>query len=145
LNTAGQAKTAEHIASVCSDLMEQIHTLCPQVSFAGFVMNSAAANRAAMDMLDQQRLQLQQPALVNLQCCSHTLSLLLKDLYKRLKWVRDVFDGAMLISAATNSNESLRYMFKQQVLVSNSAATTIASHSETQFGSQYLVLKSCVK
>jgi hypothetical protein len=56
LNTAGQAETAEYIASVCSDLMEQIHTLCPQLLFAGFVIDSAAANRAAMDMMDEQRL-----------------------------------------------------------------------------------------
>jgi hypothetical protein len=67
---------------------------------------------------------------------------LLKGLYKRFKSVRDVFDGAKLISAAINSNESLRYMFKQQVLASNSTTTSIATHSETRFGSQYLVLKS---
>jgi hypothetical protein len=52
------------------------------------------------------------------------------------------FDAAMFISAAINSNESLRFLFKQQVLASNSTATSIAAHSETRFGSQYLVLES---
>jgi hypothetical protein len=91
LNSSGQSKTGEYIASICSDLMKHISNLCTAVSFAGFVMDSAAANRAAMELLDEQRQQLQPPALVNLQCCSHTLSLLLKDLYKRFEWVRDVF------------------------------------------------------
>jgi hypothetical protein len=108
-------------------------------------MDSAAANRAAMDLLDEQRQELQLPAVVKLQCCPHTLYLLLKDLYKRFEWVRNVFDAAMFISAAINSNESLRYLFKQQVLASNSTATTLATHSETRFGSQHLVLKSCLK
>jgi hypothetical protein len=50
LSTAGQAKTAEYIATVYLDLMEQIYILCPEVLFVGCVMDSAGASRAAMDM-----------------------------------------------------------------------------------------------
>jgi hypothetical protein len=134
LNTSGQPKTADYFATVCTDLMKEIAVVCPAVAFACIKMDSAAANRAGMTILDQQRENLGLPPLVNLQCCSHTLLLLLKDMYKRFTWVRDVFDGALLISTAINTNESMRFMFQNVVTESGANATSIATHSESRLG-----------
>jgi hypothetical protein len=52
---------------VCTDLMKEIADACPAVAFAGFVMDSAAANRAGMALLNQQREALDLLPPVNLQ------------------------------------------------------------------------------
>jgi hypothetical protein len=62
-----------------------------EAKLQGFVMDSASANRAAFTLLDADD---SIGPVVNLQCASHTLSLLLKDLDKRMPWVHKAFEYA---------------------------------------------------
>ena len=81
INTTGFSKTGQYIADACTDVMDEIRSHAPAVSVSGFIMDSASANRSAMANLDESHTYTEQYGpLVNLQCLSHTLSFLLKDL-----------------------------------------------------------------
>ena len=45
--------------------------------------------------------------LLLLQYASHTLSLLIKDIVSRFRWVQDVYDSAISVSKAINNNERI--------------------------------------
>jgi hypothetical protein len=128
--------------------MADINLHAPETSVAGFVMDSAAANRAAMKLLDADE---DLPPLVCLQCASHALSLLLKDLSKRFEWVRAVYADALFISCTINSRinsrdlQSMRHLFEMEVLKSGGRACSISTHCDTRFGSQYIVALSISK
>jgi hypothetical protein len=85
------------------------------------------------------------PPLVCLQCASHALSLLLRDLSKRFEWVRAVYADALFIASTINSTESMRHLFEMEVLKSGGRACSIATHCDTRFGSQYIVALSISK
>jgi hypothetical protein len=71
----------------------------------GFVMESASANRAAFTLLDADD---SIGPLVNLQCASHTLSLLLKDLDKRMPWVHNAIEHALMGSKFFQSSRKVK-------------------------------------
>jgi hypothetical protein len=50
--TAGESKTDIYISSLCKKLMADIILHVPETCCSGFAMESAAANRAAMKLLD---------------------------------------------------------------------------------------------
>jgi hypothetical protein len=52
INTAGESKTDIYISYLCKKVMADINLHAPVTSVSGFVMDSAAANRAAMKLLD---------------------------------------------------------------------------------------------
>jgi hAT family C-terminal dimerisation region len=136
LNTAGKIKTGQYIASVCKQLITDIQAHCPATGIAGFVMDSASANRSAMDQLHEDGTL---APMVNLQCAAHTLSLLIKDLNKHFPWVKEVFRKVLFISNSVHSSEKLRFLFQQQCEKDNAAYSTIPSHCDTRFGSQFIV------
>lgn len=140
LNTTGDVKSAQYIADVCIQLMKELQRDVPYTTVVGFIMDSAAANRAAYDILEGDD---QLDPLVNLPCGSHTLSLLLKDLYKRFQWIRQVFDDVLFISTAINGSDQLKGIFAEVCAVNASGrAPTLQRHCETRFGSKFIVLRS---
>lgn len=142
LNTSGEAKTGAYIAGTCKKLISDVQKHCPTTGIAGFVMDSASANRAAMAKLDEDDAL---APMVNLQCAAHMLSLLMKDLNKRFPWVTEVFRQVLFISASVNSSEKLRHLFQQQCEKDKAAYSTIPSHCDTRFGSYYIVASAVEK
>jgi hypothetical protein len=59
------------------------------------VMDSASVNRSAFSLLHAEDAT---GPLVNLQCTSRTLSLLLKDIDQRMPCVRNAFERALMVS-----------------------------------------------
>jgi hypothetical protein len=106
------------------------------------VMDSASPNRSAMQLLDEDA---DVHPLVNLQCAAPTLSLLMRDLYKRFDWVRNVYTTASFISTTVMGDESYRTIFQQQVMLDQGRTGALSSHFETRFGSHFLVLKSVLR
>lgn len=74
-----EEKNAVWIKEQCILLMDEVKEKAG-VSVSGFMMDSASANRAAMALLETQA----GPPLIILPCVSLTLSLLIKDLDKKL-------------------------------------------------------------
>jgi hAT family C-terminal dimerisation region len=138
-NTTGYAKTAAYIKGTCTDFLAELKARCPNTSVAGFVMDSAAANRSAMSMLDEDG---SVRPMVNLQCAAHMLSLLMKDLCKRFDWVEDVFSKVLFISASFNGSEQFKSMLKAQCIHEGVAYSGIVTHCDTRFASKYLVALS---
>jgi hypothetical protein len=139
----GFTKSGEYISRVCLDVMKEITEHAPGVSISGFIMESAAANRSAMCLLEgSEELSREGVALVNLQCLSHTLSLLLKDLDKRFDWVHSVYEDVLFISASISNTEAFRDIFAHEVAFKGGTSSSIVSHCETRFGSKYIVLRS---
>jgi hypothetical protein len=136
LNTSGDGKTGTYIAGVCKKLIADLTHHCPNTRVAGFVMDSASANRSAMDQLDRDE-DLQ--PMVHLQCAAHMLSLLMKDIAKRFSWVEETFKKVVYISTAVGNSEKLRALFKSQCEQDGAAYSTIPSHCETRFGSYFIV------
>jgi hAT family C-terminal dimerisation region/Protein of unknown function (DUF 659) len=139
LNTSGDSKTGAYIAKVCKDLIADLKQHCPNTNVAGFVMDSASANRSAMDQLDRDE---DLKPMVQLQCAAHMLSLLMKDLAKRFPWVEETFAKVIYISNAVNNSEKLRSMFMNQCEKDGATYSTIPSHCDTRFGSYYMVADS---
>jgi hypothetical protein len=81
-------------------------------------------------------------ALVNLQCLSHSHSLLLKDLHKRVDWVHSVYEDVLFVSAAISNTEAFRDIFAHEVASHGGTSSSTAAHCETRFGSKYIVLRS---
>jgi hypothetical protein len=136
LNTAGEVKTGQYIAGVCKQLITDLQAHYPATNIAGFVMDSAAACRSAMDQLTEDSTL---GPMVNLQYAAHMLSLLIKDLNKHFLWVKGVFRKVLFISNAVNGSEKLRFLFQQQCEKENAAYSTIPSHCDTRFGSYFIV------
>jgi hypothetical protein len=139
MNTTGHTKSAAYIKATCTDFVAELRARCPNTSVAGFVMDSAAANRAAMSILDEYG---SVRPMVNLQCAAHMLSLLMKDLCKRFDWVEDVFSKILYISAAFNGSEQFRSMLKEQCIQEGAAYSGIVTHCDTRFASKHLIALS---
>jgi hypothetical protein len=136
MNTTGHVKTAAYIKGKCTDIIAELKAKSPNTSVAGFIMDSAAANRSAMSMLDEDG---SVRPMVNLQCAAHMLSLLMKDLCKRFNWVDDVFSKVLYISASFNGSEVFRSMLKERCIYEGAAYSGIVTHCDTRFASKYLV------
>lgn len=130
----------QYIATQCTNLIKDLKLNCPTTTVSGFVMDSASANRSAMEVLDKDA---QVHPLVNLQCAAHMLSLLMKDIAKRFDWVSAVYKECLEISSYINGSENFRFLFEQQCTKDEDPCTTIATHCDSRFGSQYLVVTSC--
>jgi hypothetical protein len=105
-------------------------------NFAGFVMDSASANRSAMELLDAD---VAVSPMLNLQCAGHMLSLLMKDLSKRFPWVQETFRRLLYIANTVNSSEKFGYLFQKQCEKDNVPYSTFPAHCDTRFGSHYFV------
>jgi hypothetical protein len=144
-NTAGHTKTGEYIG-VCIQLIEEVKEHAPHVAVSGFIMDSVSANRSAMSLLDDnEELLKSNGALINLQCISHTISLLLKDLDKRFDWVHVVYEEALFVSTVISNTEAYRDLFSNEVTQKGGQSMSIATHCETRFGSKYIVLQSVLQ
>jgi hAT family C-terminal dimerisation region len=139
INTAGYSKTSTYIAETCANIIKDLKRQAPNTTVAGFVMDSASANRAAMSEMDSDD---ELSPLVNLQCAAHMLSLLMKDIAKRFEWVSGVYDACLELSAIINGSERFRRMFTQQCLNDEDRCSALATHCDTRFGSKYLVVTS---
>jgi hypothetical protein len=108
INAEGNVKTADWIKHCCVEVISEVQE-STGATVSGFVMDSASANRAAMAKLEADDTL---GALVNLPCISHTLSLLLKDISKQLKWVKDVYDIAVKISTCCSNSDKVKHLLK---------------------------------
>lgn len=134
-------KDADWIKQQCVEVARQIIAETSS-RVVGFVMDSAAANRAAFEKMDAAG---DLTPLINLPCASHTLSLLLKDLDKKVEWIQSTFEFAISVSTHINQSTILSGLFdgwrKQQGL----NPVVIPSHSPTRFGSKMIVLEEVNK
>lgn len=132
-------KDATWIKDQCLAVAEDIQQKA-DATVSGYVMDSASANRSAMQKLEEEV-----GPLINLPCVSHTLSLLLKDIEKRFGWVAQMYKVAVDASSAINNSEKLTAMLAAAGLSTNRHKESyIASHCETRFGSKHFVLRSVV-
>lgn len=125
---------AEQSALVAAEVM--VDTGAEMV---GYVMDSAAANRKAYEILDAGE---DTPPLVYLQCASHTLSLLLKDLDKRFEWVHDSFAFALKVAQFFHTHTRMQGLLEEHLKQQSCTKTSIPTHCDTRFGSKYIVLKA---
>jgi Protein of unknown function (DUF 659) len=110
-NAEGNVKTAEWIKQLCVDIISEV-TEATGASVAGFVMDSASANRSALAKLEADP---ELGPLVNLPCVAHTLSLLLKDISKHLQWVTDVYDIGVKISTCCSNSDAVKHLLKTEL------------------------------
>jgi hypothetical protein len=132
-------KDSKYIQKCCEQVMHELQTLC-STQVLGFVMDSASANRKALlNMLNDY------PKLMNLPCLAHALSLLIKDLAKYLPWVESAYATAVTVSNAL-ATEAIKHMLQQSMLAQTSKTVfSIATHSESRFGSQHIVLRTVMR
>jgi hypothetical protein len=83
--------------------------------------------------------------LILLQCASHSLSLLIKDIVSKFQWVKDVYEGAITVSKSINNSERVNDLYIRACREQDMAPTVIQSHVETRFGSYHFVLRSVLK
>jgi hypothetical protein len=105
-------------------------------------MDSTSANRAAFKILEADE---EVGPLVNLQCASHILSLLLNDMYKNIPWVKEVMDFALSVSATMNSSSLVLSLYQDFVIAQHRQPVMIPWHCETRFGSKLIVLRAVVE
>jgi hypothetical protein len=140
INAAGHTKDSQYIKQCCVDLMGELRTSATGVHVLGFVMDSASANRSALSLLQHDF-----PKLVNLPCISHALALLLKDMAKHFGWIQATYDAGVAVSNAQQT-EAISHMLQQSMRAQPSkTAFSIASHSETRFGSRHIVLRTVMR
>jgi hypothetical protein len=139
INAAGHSKDTQYISTHCEQIMEELSGVA-SVRVLGFVMDSASANRSAL-----QKLQDAHPHLINLGCLSHSLSLLIKDLAKCFGWIDRVYNEAIAVSNA-QATEAIHFMLQQAMLAQpKQTVFSIATHTDTRFGSRHLVLRTVMK
>jgi hypothetical protein len=139
INAAGHTKDSQYIKRCCVDLMEELRT-ATGVNVLGFVMDSASANRSALSLLQHDF-----PKLVNLPCISHALALLLKDMAKHFGWIQATYEAAVAVSNAQQT-EAISHMLQESMRAQPSKTVfSIASHSETRFGSRHIVLRTVMR
>jgi hypothetical protein len=124
------------IAEQCKLVGKEI-TDQSEAKLQGFVMESASANRAAFPLLHADNYI---GPLWNLQSASHTLSLLLKDLDKRMPWVHNAFELASIVSHFFQSSTKSQGLLDEYITSQGYKPKAIPSHCETGFGSKYIVL-----
>jgi hypothetical protein len=151
INARGAIKDYAWIVKQCKAVISELRTVAPDTHVIGFVMDSAAANRKAYKAMHEEgKLHFPGtdmdvlPPLILLQCASHTLSLLMKDIAKKFSWVRDVYNSAVSVSKALGNNERIFNFYVGACAADNVKPRVVASHCETRFGSQHLVLRSVV-
>jgi hypothetical protein len=149
INAMGAIKDHVWIMQQCKDLITDLHSVSPSTSVIGFVMDSAAANRKAYRAMNDESVQRALlsadsdervdllPPMILLQCASHTLSLLLKDIAKSFCWVTKVYDSAVSISKALGNNERIYNFYVGACAEDNVKPRAIVSHCETRFGSKH--------
>jgi hAT family C-terminal dimerisation region len=139
LTARHEKKDATWIKDQCLAVMQDVKVQTG-ATVSGFVMDSASANRTAMDLME-----VEAGPLINLPCVSHTLSLLLKDVDKKFGWVKQLYQIALDASATVNNSEKLTALLASAGLrTERGKECYLASHSETRFGSKHLVLRSVV-
>jgi hypothetical protein len=167
INARGFVKDHLWIKQQCKTVIVDLRTVSENTSVIGFVMDSAAANRKAFhemhkeceehkELLTTQGEQSGESQsefaegnplgpLILLQCASHTLSLLIKDIISHFRWVKDVYESAITISKAINNNERINDSYILACREQDVVPTVIQSHVETRFGSHHFVLRSVLK
>jgi hAT family C-terminal dimerisation region len=154
INARGAVKDAVWIAQQCKDVIHDLHHVSESTRVCGFIMDSASANRKAyeelleatkdMTVCDEDHEGGLGP-LVLLQCASHTLSLLIRDITQHFGWVHDVYTNAVMLSKALNNNERIHDCYRRACIAQNVTPVSIDKHCETRFGSYHFVLRSVVK
>jgi hypothetical protein len=82
---------------------------------------------------------------MNLPCIAHALSLLVKDLAKHFAWVDETYSAAVAVSNA-QATEAIKHLLHQSMLAQPSKTVfSIASHSESRFGSRHIVLRTVMR
>jgi hAT family C-terminal dimerisation region len=164
INARGFVKDHLWIMQQCKDVIADLGTISEHTSVIGFVMDSASANRRAYQEMhkeceEHKKLQASRDdhptesssedaadtslgPLILLQCASHTLSLLIKDITVRFGWVKEVYDSAISISKAVNNTERINDQYIRACQDLNVKPTVLQSHVETRFGSYHFVLRS---
>lgn len=130
-------KDGEWIASECKQMITSVED-ATDAQCSGFIMDSAAANRRAFRILHEQHAS----PLITLQCATHTLSLLLKDIAKFFSWANDVYKFALQVSQDVNGSTKLMGVFEAYMEQQGKKKVLISRHCETRFGSMYMVMCS---
>jgi Protein of unknown function (DUF 659)/hAT family C-terminal dimerisation region len=139
VNAAGQIKDAQYVFDLHKELRLEVDTALPNAQFVGYVMDSTATNRKAMNMLHED-----DPAICVLPCASHALSLVIKHTAKYFSWVDDVYTACCAISEKLINAEKLRYELHSIQRIEYNCVKGICAHVPTRFGSRHLVLKDIV-
>jgi hypothetical protein len=150
INARGVLKDHLWIKEQCKEAASAVQTISRSTTVVEFIMDSAAAKRKAYQVLQKE---CQDDASVSddrnpmgpfilLQCASHTLSLLIKDITKAYSWVSKVYVDSVAISKAVNNNERVHVLYVQACVAKECTPTVIATSCETRFGSNHLVLRS---
>jgi hypothetical protein len=63
------------------DIRQEVQQALPSATFLGYIMDSTATNKAAMQVLQDE-----DPATIVIPCAAHALSLVLKHTAKHCKW-----------------------------------------------------------
>ena len=118
----------------------QVEKDLPGAQFVGYVMDSTATNRKAMQMM-----QANDKAISVLPCASHALSLVIKHAAKYCSWIEDVYSACCAISEKLISAEKLRSKLHGTQVSDYGTVKGICAHVPTRFGSRHLVLHDVVE
>jgi hypothetical protein len=139
VNAEGQIKDAQYVFELHKELRIEVETALPHAQFLGYIMDSTAANRKSMKML-----QADDPAICVLPCASHASSLVTKRTAKCFQWVDHVYSACCAISEELINAEKLRSELHSIQLVECKRVKGICAHVPTRFGSRHLVLRDVV-
>ena len=136
VNAEGQTKNADYGYNLHIDLRKEVVESLPGAQFVGYVMDSTATNRKAMQMLQDD-----DPAICVIPCASHALSLVIKHAAKYFSWINDVYSACCAFSEKLINAEKLRSELHGIQLSEYSKKKGICAHVPTRFGSRHMVLR----
>ena len=106
------------------------------------MLHSESTKSADTDDIDDDDIdELRVEPMILIQCISHTLSLLMKDIAKHFPWVRGVYKQALTISKAMNK-ERIYAMCVDACKADQCKPLAIITLCETRFGSNHPVMRS---
>jgi hypothetical protein len=123
------------------DIRQEVQQALPSATFLGYVMDSTATNKAAMQVLQDE-----DPATIVIPCAAHALSLVLKHTAKHFKWVNDVYKHSCTTSEKLGNCSKLRDVYAEVLEdLEPGAAMSIAVHCPTRFGSRHIVMRDVLR
>lgn len=142
ISAEGEKKDAAWIAKTCTEVYRNIQKhMGPGAVCTGFIMDNTKANLKAMELLEEDF-----PFMMCLGCAAHSLSLLMKDFDKRLTWLHETYELCTKISNMANAVEAMKAALHDCMRsLNNNVVRSIASYTETRFGSKHFVLRDVLK
>ncbi len=139
-DASGCIKNTDYVVQLHQKLRAEIKAAVPTGEFLGYIMDSTATNRAAMQLLQEE-----DPAIIVLPCSAHAFSNLIKHTAKYFSWVNNVYDVCCSVSEKLIASQKLRSVLHNLQKEEYSAVRCICAQVPTRFGSRHMVMRDVLR